>query len=444
MAKIQNEGAPPSLLFRRLYDLALLITALLFTPVLIFRLIKGKYRRSLFRRLSHDPGLGAFSASAWESGKAPFLVHGVSVGEISALSPLVAELKKRHPESEVIVTTVTETGNEMALRRCPQARVTYLPFDFGPLVGSFLDTLRPGAIIVAETELWPSLYWEAALRSIPLITVNGRISDKAWSRYEGLRWFFRRVLTCGALFLVQDTQARDRFITLGARPERVIPAGNLKFDSLPSPSTWKSLPEIRGLMKGLEDRSKTGPIIALASTHPGEEVPLAKALLEKLPTCTLFVIPRHVERSVGLSAQLSGETRRSCVLRSLSGPEKGGIWILDTIGEMTDLFQYVDLVIMGGSFVPVGGHNVLEPAAWGKPVIWGPHMENFREAEALLRGAGGFAASDPAQAAQVAMKLLENPSEVQGLGRAAMERVNSLRGATDRALSGVDWAMERQ
>jgi 3-deoxy-D-manno-octulosonic-acid transferase len=364
-------------------------------------------------------------------------VHGVSVGEVSAIAPLVRLLGDNFTGSTILLTTVTETGNEMALKRCPHAEIAYLPFDFGPLVGRFLDSVRPRALILAETELWPALFWEAAARNIPVIIVNGRISDRAWNRYRRVRGFFRKVLCHGSLFLVQDFVARDRFIELGARPDRVIPVGNIKFDSLPDPLDGNASSSLSTVMKGV--KNSAAPVIALASTHPGEEIVLTVELLKRIPEAQLFIIPRHVERSGELAVNLKRETGCECVMRSDSAPVPGKIWILDTIGELTDLFQYVDLVIMGGSFVPVGGHNVLEPAAWGKPVIWGPHMENFREAEQLLKGRGGFSAGDAAQAAQQAVELLRKPESMKAMGNVAVKTVNSLRGATGKALAAIRW-----
>lgn len=407
-----------------IYDLLLIIYLILFSPLLILKIIKGKYRKSFIKRFStfHFEALvkkiNFNTKIVW--------IHAVSVGEVNSITGLVKELK-RDKKISVIVTTVTETGNEYALKKCPEADViTYLPFDFSWLIKGFFSVFRPSCLVIAETEIWPNLLWSAGSLNIPVVFVNGRISNKTHKTYTLFSWIFRDVLRDVNYFLMQDSDGVDRVISAGAVPKRVVIGGNFKYDSLPAPDE-KTGQEIYKLIKSGAD--KTQPIITIASTHPGEDELLCRIILENAGQVNLVIVPRHVERSIKLKRMFKELFSKEADLRSSNKWKKGNILIVDSIGELIDVFKMSDLVIMGGSFSNIGGHNILEPAACGVPVIYGWNMSNFIQEEKLLNNNGAICAENEKRLAELIHEFIDTREKYRLMGIQGLKCVNSLRGA---------------
>lgn len=452
---------------RRAYDLLLFLYFLLMLPVFAWKVWKGKYRKSLAKRFFPDlnPGLPC-------NGQGPLVwVHAVSVGEAGSIRSLLGEIKTRVHGARILVTTVTETGQEFAEARCGAADATaYLPMDFSFCVRRFFDLVRPAVLVVAETEIWPNLFWEASEREIPVVVVNGRISDRTASTYERLSSFFGPVLDAVRVFLMQDETGRDRIVAAGARPSRVVVNGNIKFDSLPDIESPPS-PEVEALGRGMARPGR--PLVVVGSTHPGEEEVVLGAVRSALPGAPVILAPRHPERARGIAAGFAARGMRVALRSELNetptpvgtgrvfdGAKEGkgnppstrgdsgglDLLIVDTIGELADFYKVCDIAVVGGSMVPIGGHNILEPAACGKPVLWGPHMHNFRAEADLLEGHGGTRVADGAELEAALGRLAEGgmAEELRASeGQKALKRVSGLRGASARAASVVAWVAGR-
>lgn len=324
------------------------------------------------------------------AGKGAIWVHAVSVGETMAVKPLLRELKRRFPERPLVLSSVTETGRSVAVTIAEADVVVYFPFDFGFAVSRALQLVSPSLIVVVETEIWPNFLRHARRMGIPAVMVNGRISDRSFPRYLRFSRFFAPILNnLSALCMQSDEDAR-RIIAIGAPGERVFVTRNLKYDL---PVKTRS-PEEREELRRRYRLPAGARIITVGSSHAGEEEAVAETYLRLLagsPGLFLVLVPRHPERAAEVGAILEGRglsfVRRSG-LDGAPAPSAGGVLLVDTIGELMNLYALSDVVFVGGSLVPVGGHNLLEPASVGAPVLFGPHMHNFREIAALMLAAG--------------------------------------------------------
>src|SRR5438128_3937525 len=371
-----------------LYNLLLLLA---WPVILAVLLAKKRCRPGLRQRLGWLPSDLVES----RDGRPTIWVHAVSMGEATAVVPLVQQLKTRYPAARVFVSTVTETGKETVLRRLAgQAEHLYFPLDFPWSVRSALQTVRPNLIVVVETEFWPNFLREAAARRIPVILVNGRLSTDSFAGYRRLRPFFRRVLAAFPVGAMQTDRDVERMIQLGVEPKRVVRTGNLKYDQVAV-----SAQVTAGLLSRQDFRlAGEEELFVAGSTHPGEEEALLdcyRRLLDVAPALILVLAPRHGERAADVvrTVQSRGFTAvRRTKLRGAGGAPITGprVIILDTRGELATLYRDATLVFVGGSLVNVGGHSPLEPAAWGKAVVFGPHMDHFAEAaeQFLACGAG--------------------------------------------------------
>lgn len=363
-------------------------------------------------------------------------LHAVSVGEAIAARPLLKALRSRYPDHAILVSTTTETGRAIAAGFPEKDCCVYFPFDFLPAVRRSLDTIRPRIIIIMETEIWPNFTREAARSNIPVLLANGRISDRSFSRYLKFSWFFRHPLQLFSTLCMQTEADRERIIAIGAPPESTITAGNLKYDI---PFRTVSRDEKNRLREQYLIPEALG-VLCAGSTHPGEEEEVLTAFKQTLATdknLMLVLVPRHPERADAVSALLERAAvpyRRRTKLKLGTESFNGGeVLLVDTIGELMKLYGLSDLVFVGGSLVPTGGHNLLEPASVGVPSLFGPHMTNFREIAALtLQYQAGIQVADTEALARTCRMLLADNTLRLQLGQNGLLMMRENGGATAR------------
>jgi 3-deoxy-D-manno-octulosonic-acid transferase len=406
-----------------------LLPVLLFHPKLrhgkLFRL--GLYRRS-FRRGRGQPRI-------W--------LHGASAGDLLSLQPMVKELKKRLPGCCVVITTITNSGLAMARKQLAEADVVlYAPYDLPGATRRAVRFLVPDLLVLEYTEIWPNLIRAAKASGARIVLTNGRFSPDRLARY-GL--FFRVIgnpLHAIDLFLMRSDEEAERVLALGAAPDRVWVTGNTKFDALvldPDPGRAEALRAEMGL-------DAAAPIFMAGSTHEGEEellLAVYRGLLARHPRLQLVIAPRYADRA-GRVMSMVAEAGYSVRLRSagaLAGSAQ--VSVLDTIGELATAYRLATLVFVGGSFVRRGGQNVLEPAGQGRPVLFGPHMENFKDSLQVLVGRGGIQVATPEQLLKVAQELLSRPDKIAELGELARQAVSQIRGASARNVDHMLRALPR-
>jgi 3-deoxy-D-manno-octulosonic-acid transferase len=391
----------------------------------------GKYRRGLAERLG--------GVAPWSEARAPLWLHAVSVGEVMAAAPLARELRARHPELPLLASTVTETGRGVAEQRLPASRFVFFPLDFGWLVERMLERLRPRLVLLTETELWPNFLRACARREIPVVVVNGRISPRSFPRYRLVRRWFGRVLRDVRLFCMQSEADAERILGLGALADRVRVVGNLKFD-LPA---LAQVPDVGAVRRSL-GLAPDEPLVVGGSTHRGEEEVLLGAfvrLRQVRPEACLLLAPRHPERLDEVE-RLVRQADLAVVRRSrLPAEPRGGasVILLDTMGELGLLYAAAAVVFIGGSLIPHGGQNILEPAAHARPVLHGPYMGNFAEVRDLFQAAGAAIQVEDGPALERQLELLvRDPARAERMGKAGQGILEAHRGATRRTVDLVD------
>jgi len=354
-------------------------------------------------------------------------VHAVSVGEALAAMPFINSLKERG--FEVIVSTITDTGQKVARERLGEDRVIYLPFDIPLFFQKAIKNLNPVAFILMETELWPGAIRAMKKNSVPIFIVNGRISEKSFKNYFKVRFFMKRVLAYINAICVQDDTYAMRAMEIGAPEDKVKVTGNFKFDMRPtktSPPAW---------LKALGS-----PVLVIGSTHRGEEALIAaaiKKLKTDFPTLKAVFVPRHPERTAEAEGVLTSEgltLKKSTELIDLKEKNLPDIILVDTLGELFHIYSAADVAIVGGSFIPHGGQNPLEPAYWGKPIITGIHMENFPFMEELENEGGAKRVYPGSLHAELKALLSDNALRL-AMGRKAKEFYKKRAGAVARTLS---------
>ena len=420
----------------------------LYTAVSVAVLVGGYGPAALARRVVRGVPLRLHDRLGWSRPSVPggrsAWIHAVSVGEAITAAPLVGELRRFYPELPLVMTTVTDTGASVVRARyAGQVTHRFFPFDVPGAVRRVVRSIDPAFLICIETELWPNVLRHLASRQIPVMIANGRISDRSYPRYRLVRRWLGRVLDGVRVFAMQSDEDARRVIALGARPERVFITGNLKGDALPdtpgSVDLWRHL-----LGLGLHQ-----PVWVAGSTHHGEEeivLDAHRTAARQRPDLRLVLAPRHPERVPDVlrltSARGLSAVRRTELPRARSA---GAVVVLDTVGELAQLYAIADVVFVGGSLVPAGGHNMLEPALRQKPVLFGPHTENFREAAGLLLTAGGARrVEDAASLARDVVDLLDHGDVRARMGLAAWAAVAERHGAVKETLDLVSRFLVRR
>lgn len=411
-----------------LYNLALIVAS---PAILMVLLAKQRCRRGIPQRL----GWYRSESANPESTQPVIWVHAVSLGEVVAAVPLVRMLHARHAEYRLIVTTVTETGREAVEQRLTGvAEHRYVPLDFPWVVSSVVDRLRPALFICVETELWPNLLRILSSRGVPVVLVNGRLSSQSYRGYRLIRPLMKQMLACVTSCLMQSHRDAERITNLGAPADRVVRAGNIKFDQ-PVPSIEQTdADDLRNLLLTGDEE-----LFVAGSTHPGEEEQLLacyRTLLQHYPGLVFLLAPRHIERAAQVEAVAIAQgfavVRRSLLPSGFVSPKGPRVIILDSRGELATVYRYAVATFVGGTFVPIGGHNLLEPAIWGKPVFFGPYTDHCTEiADLLLRAEGGRQATDGAELATQVTAVLNDRSALERMGRAAQQVVLDNRGALE-------------
>ena len=418
-----------------LYSVLVLAVAVIASPWFVYQALRyKKYVASLGQRMGYLPV--SFNMDADES----IWIHAVSVGEVLTARPLISDLKRRYPNLRMFLSTTTLAGQQLARRSVQDVdAVFYFPFDLGIFVRRTLDLVRPKLFIMMETEIWPNLLYECRQRGVKTAVVNGRLSARSFSRYRMIRGFMRRVLDHVDRFLVQSEESARRFIDIGADPARVVVTGSLKFDSLDlSPNALQARSRDRVLRYFRVPSSRL--VIVAGSTMKGEESAVLRAFRRvrtTTPNALLVIAPRHPERFGEVEELVRSEgwktVRRSDL--AIDTEPRVDVVVLDTIGELATVYQIATVVFVGGSLVATGGHNVLEPAVFGKPIVFGPHMDNFAEiAEAFVSNGAGVQVAGDEQLDDTLTSLMSDPVRRARLGAAARALVEANRGAKEKSV----------
>ncbi len=405
---------------------------------LIWRRIRREHALTDSRRRLRALRLGRIPATP--PGEPMLWLHCASVGEVLAARPLIEALLEHYPGHRLTLTTMTATGAERA-QALASARDDgrlvhrFVPLDFPVAAARFIERLRPALALFFETELWPNLLHACEHRGIPVAVVNGRLSPRAFRGYQRLRPLMREALSCVDWLAAKSPADAERFRALGMMPERTAVVGSLKFDTV---QDGEALEVSKRLRTCLGER----PIWVAGSTHEGEETVLLAAhgrLRERCPDALLVLVPRHPQRFDEVAA-LCERAGMSVARRSRDEwPEAAAaVYLGDTMGELLTLYGTADLAFVGGSLAPVGGHNLLEPAALGVPVLTGPALANFAEVAEVLRAADALVEVADAQAlADILASLFADPAERRRLGEAGRAVVEANRGALARTLEGL-------
>jgi 3-deoxy-D-manno-octulosonic-acid transferase len=393
----------------------------------------GKYRRGFGQRL----GLLPPAILAGLTGSPRLWLHAVSVGEVTVAAPIIAALRKRLPEAAIILSTTTETGQEMARRIITEAdALIYYPLDISCAVRRAINHLHPDVFMLMETELWPNFIHYCRSRRVHVFMVNGRLSPRSFQRYRRTRFFWKGILGDFAGIGVISGLDDERFRMIGAPPERLTICGNAKYDSLAAQTSPALLAEMRTRFNMEADAL----VLVAGSTHEGEEaiiIGVFKKLLATYPDCKLIIVPRRFERAPTVIA-LAREAGLDDVmaLTEINGGRRRRderVIVVDVIGELFKVYGLATVVYCGGSLVPKGGQNIMEAAAWGKVVFYGPFMDDFREEGALLENAGaGITVQDGDELLQGILQIMGDPPAMARRGEAGRLLVTANSGAADR------------
>ncbi len=372
-------------------------------------------------------------------------IHAVSVGETLAVVGLVKELQQMFPERRIFLSHVTPAGREAGESRLPSISGRfYFPLDWRGCMRRVFRHLKPALLIIVETELWPNLLRAARESEVRVVMVNARLSDRSLRRYRAVGGFMRGVLGDVGRICAQTARDVERFNALGARSGSVLIAGNLKFDAQPP-----RLGEFTGMLNTALERAHRAPVMVAASTMAGEETLVLEAwekIRASFPAALLILAPRHPARFDEVATLLKNSkisfVRRSILDirdgRSVEQLAASQVLLLDSIGELAGIFELADAVFMGGSLVPTGGHNVLEPAYWSKPILFGPHMHNFRDiAQLFLEAEAAVQVRNVAHLAEVVLKLWKDGAAARQLGERARQVLDRESGATRRTLEQI-------
>ncbi len=417
-----------------LYSLGLLAAILLSSPYWLLRMIwSGRYRDGLSQRLGAVP----HTLREFVGQRRTIWVHAVSVGEVIAASRLIQLLDDVDPELPVVISNTTRTGQKLAQERFSSSRVFYYPLDFAWIVRRYLRALQPRMLVLMESELWPRLLVEAHRAKVPVIVVNGRVSDRSLPRYRALRWLWRPFLRRLRLVLAQTAQDEKRFVEIGVPSRAVRTAGNLKYDVRAMGDSEIT----QQLRKHLPANAK---IIVAGSTLEGEEAYLLHAfreLLSEFPQLVMVVAPRHPERFRAVDELIQQaqfcSVRRSAWLPQPQPIAPGSVFLLDSVGELASVYSLASVAFVGGSLVPAGGHNPLEPAQFGVPIVMGPYIENFRGMIAMLLEHEAIRVTPPERLVSVLQELLASPAAAP-IGARARQVYAEHAGASEQCFAAIE------
>ena len=443
-----------------IFDVIFVFFSLAYLPYL---LMTGRYHRDIWQRCGFYPA----DVIKRLSGKKVIWVHAVSVGEVMAARTLIETLISRYPDKKIAVSTITKTGNDAAKRLFGNtAAVIYLPVDISFVVRRVLGRVSPELFIIIETELWPNLITALSGMDIPVIVANGRISPKSFRRYMQIRPVFKSVLGKVTFFLMQSDDHAQRIISMGALPERVAVTGNMKFDSAARSYASETLDT--DALRGDLCLSPEEPLLIAGSTHKPEEgivLNVYRELLKSSPHLRLLLAPRHIERASEIETLVRkygfGAKRISNIMKdegtverralSVERKEDGTpyalhptpygtpVLILDIMGRLSQLYSLGTVVFMGGSLMKKGGQNILEPAIFSRPIVFGPHMFNFKDiAETFVKEQAAVLVKDEEGLFCQASELLKDPGRREEMGRRARMLVDKNRGAADRTIDQID------
>ena len=425
-----------------IYNILMVMVAVAGLPFFAFRFFRERRFRE---RLRHN--LGFFLPATLEKveGKCPVWFQAASVGEVVAASSIIREFKRQRPDIAVLISSGTASGYEMAQRIIPEAdAVIFYPPDLPWLPDRIVNRVHPRAYVPVETELWPNFLRAARRRSIPVVMVNGRIGERNVDRYRRMRHLFTKMLNTVVLFCMQSTIDAQYIIRLGADPRRVVVTGNTKYDQNYSQVSA----EERAQLLANFGFAGSGPVIIAGSTHKGEEEILLEAfrlVRARFSRTKLLMAPRDVPRSEKL-LEMVKEQGFAVQLRSAigTGPSDADVIILDTIGELGRLYSLADIVFVGGSLIPHGGHNILEPAAQGKPIIVGPHMFNFKGTYATFSDRGAcVTVLDGKDLSKKMIEIISDSLLADRLGKEAVAIVEENRGAALRTVDQLRQILEQ-
>ena len=412
-----------------LYSALLAAALVLGSPYWLYEMLRhGKYRKGLRERLGFVPArLRGGGPSIW--------VHAVSVGEVLAVSELVRRLRAEFPNHRVVISTTTDTGQKLAASRFGAENVFYFPLDFTFSIRRWMRALRPELVVVAETEFWPNFLRIAKKDDARIAIVNARISDRSLPGYMRWRGILRRALAGIDFFLAQTSEDARRLKEIGAPEDRISVGGNLKYD-VPAPTKTAIVDQLQSALR----QSSGGPMLVCGSTVEGEEPLLLdafKQVLATYPAATLLLAPRHPERFDAVAELLKQSAvpfqRRS---QWSGAPLRERVLLIDSIGELAGLYALADVAFVGGSLAPRGGHNIIEPAQHGVPILVGPHTENFRDIVALFQANDAVRVVEVGTLAQTVLGLFANADERRSLGaRAAGTLRLQQQGATEFAIA---------
>jgi 3-deoxy-D-manno-octulosonic-acid transferase len=418
------------------YSLLSLLAIVIASPYFLYQAIRhNKYTASFAQRLGYLP------ISLNVDGEESIWIHAVSVGEALTARALAADLKARYPRLRLFLSTTTIAGHEVARRSVQHVdAVFYFPFDFAFIVRRTLEVVNPRLFIMMETEIWPNLLRLCRRRGVRTMMINGRISSRSYPRYRIARPFFRRVLADVDWFCMQSDESARRLIDLGANPARVMVTGSLKFDSLELPAAAAhGRPRLFRFFR----MSPSRPVIVAGSTFRGEEAAVLRALgrvKKTMPTAVAILAPRQPDRFPE-AERLARDAGFATIRRSelpIDAEPRADVIVLDSIGELAQLYQLATVVFVGGSLVDHGGHNILEPAVVGKPIVFGPHMQNFKEiAESFVANGAAVCVQTERELDAELLALLTDPVRRARMGAAARALVEANRGAKEKTLAAI-------
>ncbi len=423
------------------YSLLLLAVLVLGAPYWLVRMAtSGRYRAGLLGRLGRVPE----ELRAAVAGREVVWVHAVSVGEVTAATQLVRELRAARPESVVAVSTTTQTGQRLARERFAGSPVFYLPLDFGFVVRRYLRVLRPKLLVLMESEFWPNLIEQCAKQGVPIAVVNARVSDRSLPRYLRLRRLWRPFLAQISLYLAQSEESAARLLQIGAPAERVRVTGNLKYDIRAGGES--SLTEMLRAQLPAD-----AMVVVCGSTLEGEERMLLDAwpaVLEAKPGAVMVLAPRHPDRFAAVSelvAQRGFAVVRASDFRERPvAVERGSIFLLNTIGDLAAMYSLGAVAFVGGSLVPAGGHNPLEPAQFAVPVLMGPSFENFREIVDVMQVHNAIRVVSTVVFGTTLVDMLRHTDEARAMGERGRAVFEAQAGATKRTLQALTELLEER